>query len=149
MLRHKAFIQTARIAYALSDVVDDDEASHYADPVDYSVRETLPAPEKKQPRRRPPREVMADPITIAESPAPPEAEPEENPPSDEKPDPRPMEELRREFEALWKEWNEVRRHLDAPSLAKIRKDSGCELVDKSISLEQLKKVLAMAEELKI
>lgn len=129
MLRHKAFIQAVRLAYALSEAVDDDEASRMGmrEP-EYVVREEIPAAVEAPPRE-PAREVEQD-----------------APPAEAVPDPDEDTEEAKALKAqLLAEFRGLQ--LDDAEYAEVRKAAGIELVNTRCTLAELEAVIAKGSEL--
>ena len=144
MLRHKAFIQAVRLAFSLSEAVDEDEAARMgARTPEYSVRdgnreieapESAPAPA----RRKPPREVQA---------AAPEPEPE---PAAAQGDEAPEEESEETLAAKKKlvaEWKAIVPRLDGREANEAREAAGVDMVHEFCSVEQLETAVRKAAEI--
>lgn len=133
MLRHKAFIQAVRLAFSLSEAVDDDEAHRMgAREPDYHVVEDRPEPALEQPQRQPPTEVKA--------PAPAEETAEEAAPGE-------SVEAKQIRTSLIAEWAGIRKDLKDVEAAEVRKFAGVELIDMRCTLAQLEAVVRKASEI--
>ena len=144
MLRHKAFIQAVRLAFSLSEAVDDDEARRMgAREPDYHVVEERPEPARE---RTPPTEVKApEPSeeTTEEAAAP---EPAEE--TTEEAAPGESEEARHTKASLLEEWRGMlRTGWSAEEVDEVRKFAGVSLIDTTCTLAQLEAVVHKASEI--
>lgn len=138
MLRHKAFIQAVRLAFSLSEAVDDDEAARMGirEP-EYRVMDREQHRELEQPatqRRAPPREVKAE-----ESPAETEekTEPEEE-----------TEETKAAKVKLIGEWRSIVRDLDGEEADEARQAAGVDMVSEFCSVAELEAAVRAAGEIR-
>lgn len=144
MLRHKAFIQAVRLAFSLSEAVDEDEAARMgARTPEYSVRDgnrelEAPEPAPAPQRRKPPREVQA----AAPEPDPEPAAEEEEPAPEEE-----SEEMQAAKKKLLAEWKAVASGLDGAARNEARAAAGVEIVSESCSLAQLEAAVRKASEI--
>jgi len=144
MLRHKAYIQAVRLAFSLSEAVDDDEAARMGVRTpEYSVRDgnreiAAPAPAPAPARRKPPREVQA----AAPEPGPePAAAEEGTEPEGE------SEETKAAKKKLVAEWKSIVPRLDGLEANEAREAAGVDMIHEFCSLEQLETAVRKAEEI--
>lgn len=121
MLRHKAYIQAARIMYGIAGIVDDDEAQRVID-----VEAAPSRPIASRPR-----------ATIAPPPVSREPEPEAEPVSDdnEAADDGDMGAILRE--EYWDAWKELRANLTAEQVEECRRAAGVDMLSPSVSVDSL------------
>lgn len=135
MLRHKAFIQAVRLAFSLSEAVDDDEAHRMGvrEP-DYRVVDDRPEPALAQAPRKPPTEVKA-PESVEET---------EDALESTEPD---SEETNQAKAKLLTEWRAARGDLSTKEIDEARKFASVDLINTECTLAQLEALVRKASEI--